>query len=66
MNNEYYYLQELQNKMDEFIEDECAEGAFGWLPDNLAKRMAEAAFAVLQNSKEVTDYLERECELKNS
>ncbi len=64
MNNEYYYLQELQNKMDQFIEEECAEGDFGWMPDNLAKRMAEAAFAVLQNSKEVTDYLQREGELK--
>lgn len=64
MNNEYYYLQQLHNKMDQFIEEEYAGNDFGWMPDNLAKRMAEAAFAVLKNNKEVTDYLEREGELK--
>lgn len=66
MNNEYYYLQELQNRMDQFIEVECTQGVFGYMPDNLAKRMAEAAFAVLKNSKEVTEYLNREGVLKNS
>lgn len=66
MNNEYYYLNELKIKMEEFIEAEHSGNEFGWMPDNLGKRMAEAAFAVLKNSKEVTDYLEREGELKNS
>jgi hypothetical protein len=64
MNNEYYYLNELKLKMEQFIEDECGENEFGYLPDNLGKRMAEAAFAVLQNNKEVTDYLQREGQLK--
>lgn len=64
MNNEYYYLNELKIKMEEFIETECSDQEFGWIPDNLGKRMAEAAFAVLQNSREVTDYLERDGQLK--
>lgn len=64
MNNEFYYLQELELKMDSFIEENCSNGDFGWMPDYLSKRMAQAAFAVLQNSKELNDYLEREGELK--
>lgn len=64
MQNEYYYLNELELRMDSFIDDNAIDSDFGWLPDNIAKRMAEAAFAVLQNSKEVTDYLQREGHLK--
>lgn len=64
MDNEYYYLNELQNKIGDFLAAECGDNEFGWMPDHLAKRMAEAAFAVLKNSKEVTDYLKREGELK--
>lgn len=60
MENEYYYLHKLEELLETFLNKESTDGEFGWLPDNLARRMAEAAYAVLKNSKEVTDYMERE------
>jgi len=60
MQNEYYYLNELELLMDKFIQDNSTEGEFGWVPPFLAKRMAQAAFSVVQNSKEVSDYVEEQ------
>lgn len=64
MNNEYYYLQELENRMQDFLTDENNGEDFGILPDFISRRMAEAAFAVLKNSRELSDYLQREDMLK--
>lgn len=60
MQNEYYYLSCLESKMDDFINEEYADSNFGYLPDNIQKRMAEAAYAVLKNNHELNQYLERE------
>lgn len=66
MENEYYYLNVLENKMQEFLEEESGENDFGYVPDNIQRRMAEAAFAVLKNNRELWDYLEKEGLINNS
>lgn len=58
MQNEFYYLNELELMMDKFIESNSNEGEFGWISDTLAKRMAQAAFATLQANKEASDYVQ--------
>lgn len=63
MQNEHYYRQELKNKMDEFIEDN-QENEFGYVGENAAKLMADAAWSVLMSSKDVQDYLIEQGELK--
>lgn len=60
MENEYYYLAELESRMIDFINDEVQDGEAGWLPDNISRRMAEAAFAVLKNNKELSDYFKEQ------
>ena len=65
MQNEYYYLNALENKMQEFIEEESGESDFGYVADNLVRRMAEAAFAVLKNNREINDYFLKEDMLKS-
>ena len=64
MQNEYYYVNELEAKMEEFIEEESVDHPFGYLPDYISRRMAEAAFAVLKNAKELNDFMQREDLLK--
>lgn len=64
MDNEYYYLHDLESRMEDFIIAENENGEFGWIPPRLHRRMAEAAFAVLKNSKELQHYLISENELK--
>ena len=64
MKNEHYYRQELENKIEEFIETEGAEGDFGWVGENAARLMADAAFSVLMASKDVQDYLIKNNESK--
>lgn len=58
MQNEFYYLNELELIMDNFIETNSQDGTFGWISDTTAKRMAQAAFAVIQTNKEVSDFVE--------
>jgi len=61
MVNEYYYLNELEIKMEEFLETEtCSDNDLGWIAPMTKRRMAEAAFAVLKNAQELNIYLERE------
>lgn len=65
MQNEYYYLSELELAMSEFLDKEHSENsAFGWVPPNISRRMAEAAWAVLKNNKELNDYLVEQGELE--
>jgi hypothetical protein len=65
MENEYYYLNELELLMEKFITDQTKTGPeFGWLPPLINRRMAEAAYAVLVNTKELNDFLEKEGQLK--
>lgn len=64
MDNEYYLLNDLEIRMEAFIIEENQNGEFGWISPCLHRRMAEAAFAVLKNSKELQNYLISENELK--
>jgi len=60
MENEYYYRQELVNKMEKFIEEQAENHPFGWLTPGLSKRMADAAFLVLEQNKESSEYVEEQ------
>ncbi len=61
MENEYYYRNELEKNMQSFLDKETKkENEFGWIDNNLAKRMADASFAVLQTSVELNEFLKRE------
>lgn len=64
MQNEYYYRQELENKIEEYIAAEGTESSFGWIGDNTAKLMADAAWSVLMASKDIQDYLIKNNESK--
>ena len=47
--------------MDKFIKDETKEdNNIGWVPDNLGKYMADAAFAVLESVNQLNYFLDKE------
>lgn len=65
MRNEYYYKQELENLMEHFIDKETDnQSDFGWVSNNLARNMANAAFAVLKQNLDLNDYFTKEDMLK--
>lgn len=66
MQNEYYYLSALEQNIEDFLQKETLDdNEFGWVPENIARRMAEAAFAVLRSNKELNDYLDKEGLIKD-
>lgn len=51
--------------MDKFIKDETRwDNNIGWIPDNLEKYMADAAFAVLESVNQLNYFLVEQGELK--
>jgi hypothetical protein len=62
MENEYYYRQNLQNAMNDWLlqETDDDQHELGWIPDELHKRMADAAFAVLIQNIETQEWMEKE------
>ena len=61
MDNEYYYKSELESVINDFLEKETMnESDFGWMSNNLAKNMADAAFAVLKQNLDVNDFFKEE------
>jgi hypothetical protein len=47
--------------MDKFLEDETKEdNNIGWIPNNLEKYMADAAFAVLESINQLNYFLDKE------
>lgn len=63
--NEFYYKSKLVAKMEEFIGKELSDDHdLGFLSDNLAINMAEAAYLVLKQNKDVNDYMDQNSLLK--
>lgn len=60
MDNEYYYLNELEIHMEKFLDDENTDFDFCVIPPFLKRRMAEAAFSVLKNNAELYQHLKSE------
>ncbi len=56
-----YYRNELERQMEKFVEAELGDDhEFGYLSENLQRRMADAAWTVLLQNKEVNDYFKEQ------
>jgi len=57
MENEYYYRNQLQGIMETFIENETTDHSdFGWLSNDIAKNMADAAFIILKQNLDLNKF----------
>ncbi len=58
--NEYYYKNRLLTKMNEFIDKDLSDDHdLGYLSENLAVHMAEAAYLILKQNQDVNEYIEK-------
>lgn len=65
MENEYYLLYSIEHAIKKVIEKETKNDTdFGYLANNIERRMAEAAFAVFKASYELNEFLKSENSLK--
>lgn len=61
MENEYYYRNELEKLIDKWIEKETlTDNELGYIAKDLAKRMADAAFSVLQYGVSLNEFFKEE------
>lgn len=64
--NKLEMLLELNKIMDNWLQKKCNSYEFeGWIGDELAENMANAAFAVLLANINLNNYLKREDLIKN-
>jgi hypothetical protein len=59
--NEFYYKSLLHNKIEKFINEVTKDdNELGWISNNMVANMTEAAWLVIKQSIDLTDYLETE------
>lgn len=61
MQNEFYYLNNLEVAMQNFLEEEGNnDNELGWVPDELSRNMAIAAFTVLKHNYHLNEFMKKE------
>lgn len=59
MQNEYYYKLKLGKLIDKYLDDITSEdNELGWIPDEMSKNMAEAAWLILKQNVETNEFIE--------
>lgn len=62
MQNEHFYRQELENKIEEWLDEMLADGdhEFGYVSDNLVENMANAAWSVISQNTDSNNFFKKE------
>ena len=58
--NEFYFKAQLLSKIEEFLSEELGDHDLGYIPDNIAQNMTEAAWLIIVANKDLNNYFERE------
>lgn len=66
MQNEYYLKAQLAAKISEFIEEECGDGDFKYISENMESHMVEAAWLIVKQNIDTNNFLEKEGFLEKS
>lgn len=65
MQNEYYYKNKLENVIEKYINDITKDdNEFGFISNDMARNMTEAAQLILKQNKSTNEYFEKEDLLK--